>query len=183
MATTMEALPKSVVVADSVGKARPSSFLLRSASEPHLNYMFAKYEHLSGSESLEFSPSSSRSPSPNGKDESIFSNHEDDTSSISTTGSSTPKRPAPVLERRHTFRGGETLRHSFSSSSSLPSLKSKKRPTSVAFMRAPISEGQVVTMASHRSNSSGSLSSLGNNNVRKDELWLGFKTLESDYSK
>ncbi|KAK6512354.1 hypothetical protein TWF481_001243 [Arthrobotrys musiformis] len=180
-ALTLEALPKNVVVADSVGKARPTSFLFRSASEPHLNYMFSKYDHLNGRDSLEFSPSSSRSPSPNGKDESIFSNPEDDNSSTSTNGSNTPKRPAPVLERRHTVqRSPEQLS---SSSSSLRSLKSKKRPPSVAFMKAPASEGQVVTLSSQRSNSSLALSSLGNTSPKKDELWIGFKTLESDYSR
>ncbi|EPS44341.1 hypothetical protein H072_1667 [Dactylellina haptotyla CBS 200.50] len=183
-ALTLEALPKNVVVADSLGKVRPSSFLLRSASEPHLSYMFSKYDHmhLAGADSIEFSPSSSRSPSPNGKDESIFSNPEDDNSSTSTTGSTTPKRPAPVLERRHTLHRSPEL--SSSSSSSFRSLKSKKRQNGVAFMKAPASEGHVVTLSSsHRSSSSISLSSVGNTIPRKDELWLGFKTLESDYSK
>ncbi|KAF3917746.1 hypothetical protein ABW20_dc0101681 [Dactylellina cionopaga] len=183
MATlALEALPKNVVVADSISRARPSSsFLLRSASEPHLSYMFSKYDHLTSSDTLEFSPSSSRSPSPNGKDESIFSNPEDDNSSTSTAGSTTPKRPAPVLERRHTLQ--RSPEQSSSSSSSLRSLKSKKRPPSVAFMKAPAAEGQVVTLSSQRSNSSISLSSLGNTSPKKDELWLGFKTLESDYTK
>ncbi|KAF3909419.1 hypothetical protein AA313_de0201880 [Arthrobotrys entomopaga] len=173
---TLEALPKNVVVADSVGKARPSSFLLRSASEPHLNYMFSKFDH----DSLEFSPSSSRSPSPNGKDESIFSNPEDDNSSTSTSGSHTPKRPAPVLERRHTLQRSPD--QSSSSTSSFRSLKSKKRQPSIAFMKAPAAEGQVVTLSLQRSNSSISISSLGNTSPRKDELWLGFKALEGDYS-
>ncbi|KAK6354752.1 hypothetical protein TWF696_003889 [Orbilia brochopaga] len=231
MATlTLEAMPKSVVVADSIGKARPASanFVLRSAvSEPHLhlNYMFSKFDPLASPADVlaadaAFSPSSSRSPSPNGKDDSIFSNPEDDSSSISTAGSNTPKRPAPILERRHTLHrspdaavaahythssrvhhgssssastssassasssGSNSHRQSFSASSSVRSLKLKKRPTSVAFMKAPPSEGQVVTLSSsQRSSSSISLSSLGNSNPKRDDLWLGFKALESDYSK
>ncbi|KAF3927735.1 hypothetical protein ABW21_db0206987 [Orbilia brochopaga] len=220
MATlTLEAMPKSVVVADSIGKARPAS----AHFEPqlHLNYMFSKFDlassssdaaHRSHAHALE-SPSSSRSPSPNGKDDSIFSSPEDDDDSISTAGSNTPKRPAPILERRHTLHrspdyslssaspaashihhgsassssssgSSNSHRQSFSASSSVRSLKLKKRPTSVAFMKAPPSEGQVVTLtSSQRSNSSISLSSLSNSSPKRDDLWLGFKTLESDYSK
>jgi len=134
-----------------------------------------------------FSPSSSRSPSPTSKDSST----KDDNSSISSASSDPKESVADLTKVMEVIEAGKRKRFSKidKTQSSVQLLEKKqRRPMSMNFMRTSASEPNVVTMNSMASSSSSvSLASEQSSTMHKkspkDDLWYGFRSLETDYTK